>query len=113
MHNRLLLSVFNAPLSFFDATPSGQLLSRFGKEIEVVDQEVPNGFGSVLFCFLQIFMSVAALTGVVTPAMLIPVLVTGVFYTSTMARFRPAARDLKRCESKSRAPIFTHFGEVW
>ena len=37
LHNRMLTSVFAAPMSFFDATPSGQLLSRFGKEMEVVD----------------------------------------------------------------------------
>ena len=30
-HSNMLSSVFGAPLSFFDATPSGQLLSRFGK----------------------------------------------------------------------------------
>ena len=34
LHSRMLNSVFAAPMAFFDATPSGQLLSRFGKEIE-------------------------------------------------------------------------------
>ena len=104
LHNRMLSSVFGAPMSFFDATPSGQLLSRFGKEMETVDRALPDGMGSVLFCFLQIFLSAAALAGVITPGMLVPIGLIGVFYAKTMSRFRPAARDLKRSESKSRSP---------
>lgn len=112
LHNRMLSSVFGAPMSFFDATPSGQLLSRFGKEMETVDRALPDGMGSVLFCFLQIFLSATALAGVITPGMLVPIGLIGVLYAKTMSRFRPAARDLKRSESKSRSPIYTHFGEA-
>jgi ATP-binding cassette, subfamily C (CFTR/MRP), member 1 len=111
LHGRMLSSVFAAPMSFFDATPSGQLLSRFGKEIETVDKGVPDSIGAVLFCFLQIFMSTAALAGVVTPAMMIPLAAVGTLYVKTMARFRPGARDLKRLETRTRSPIYTHFGE--
>jgi ABC-type bacteriocin/lantibiotic exporter with double-glycine peptidase domain len=96
LHGRMLSSVFAAPMSFFDATPSGQILSRFGKEIETVDRGIPDSITSVLFCFLQIFMSVAALAGVVTPVMMIPLAVISSFYVRSMALFRPAARDMKR-----------------
>jgi ABC-type multidrug transport system fused ATPase/permease subunit len=96
LHGRMLSSVFAAPMSFFDATPSGQILSRFGKEIETVDRGIPDSIASVLFCFLQIFMSVAALVGVVTPVMTIPLAVVSAFYVRSMALFRPAARDMKR-----------------
>lgn len=106
-HSRMLSSVFSARMSFFDATPSGQLLSRFGKEMETVDRAVPDSIGSVLFCFLQIFFSIGALAGVITPAMLVPLFAVGVLYTKTMGRFRPAARVLRVAESKSRSPIYT------
>lgn len=112
LHNRMVSSVFAAPISFFDATPSGQLLSRFGKEMETVDRALPDSIGSVLFCFLQIFFSGAALAGIITPAMLVPLFAIGTMYVRTMSRFRPAARDLKRSESRSRSPIYTHFGEA-
>ncbi|KAI2505275.1 hypothetical protein MHU86_9177 [Fragilaria crotonensis] len=105
LHNKMLTSVFKAPMSFFDSTPSGQLLSRFGKEMEIIDSAVPDGIGSVLFCFLQIGMSTAALAGVITPAMLLPLTVVGIFYSNTMGRFRPAARDLKRSESRTRSSL--------
>ena len=112
IHRKMLRSVFQAPLSFFSATPSGQLLTRFGKELDVVDRSLPDGIASVLFCSLQIFFSIVALAGVVSPLLAIPILTVGMFYVKAMGRFRPAARDLKRCESKSRSPIYTHFREA-
>jgi len=44
-HDKMLDSIFRAPMSFFDRTPSGQLLSRFGKELEIVDRGVPDAIG--------------------------------------------------------------------
>ncbi|ACI65637.1 predicted protein [Phaeodactylum tricornutum CCAP 1055/1] len=111
-HSRMLSSVFSAPMSFFDATPSGQILSRFGKEIETVDRGVPDSIGSVLFCFLQIFMSIGALSAIITPGMLGPLGIVTYMYIKTMAKFRPAARDMKRAETKTRSPIYTQFGEA-
>ena len=112
LHSRMLDSVFAAPMSFFDATQSGSLLSRFGKEIETVDRSVPDNIGSTLYCFLQIFMSMGGLASVVTPAMLVPLAVVSFSYVNAMSLFRPAARNLKRVETKTRSPIFTHFGEA-
>jgi len=112
LHKQMLRSVIQAPMSFFDATPSGQLISRFGRELDTVDRGLPDGIGAVLFCFLQIFTSAAALAGVVTPGMLVPLVSVGFLYLKTTSRFRPAARDLKRAETKSRSPIYTHFREA-
>ena len=112
IHANMLRSVFAAPMSFFDATPSGQLLSRFGKELDIVDRALPDGISSVLFCFLQILFSCTALFGVITPGLIFPLFGTALLYARVMRRFRPAARDMKRAESKSRAPIYTHFSEA-
>ena len=112
LHSKMLSSVFAAPMSFFDVTPSGQLLSRFGKEIETVDKGVPDSIGSVLFCFLQIFLSAGALAGILSSGMAIPLALVAVLYVRMMSRFRPAARDMKRVETKTRSPIYTNFGEA-
>jgi ABC-type multidrug transport system fused ATPase/permease subunit len=111
-HKRMVSSVFRAPVSFFDATPSGQILSRFGKELETVDRALPESIASVLFCFLQTFSTCLALSGVISPAMMVPIGLAGVLYLRIIKRFRPAARDMKRTEQRTRSPIFTHFGEA-
>jgi ABC-type multidrug transport system fused ATPase/permease subunit len=112
LHSQMLSSVFAATTSFFDSTPSGQLLARFGKEMETVDRGVPESISSVLFCFLNIFMSVGALAGVITPGMLVPLGAVTFLYIKAMALYRPAARDLKRAETKTRSPVYTHFAEA-
>ena len=61
IHRAMLKSVFGAPISFFSSTPSGQLLTRFGKELEVIDRSLPDGIASTLYCFLQVFFSGLAL----------------------------------------------------
>jgi len=111
-HKRMVSSIFRAPVSFFDATPSGQILSRFGKELETVDRALPESIASVLYCALQTFSTALALSGVISPAMVIPLAFAGSLYVRVIKRFRPAARDMKRSEQRTRAPIFTHFGEA-
>ena len=111
-HKRMVSSVFRAPVSFFDATPSGQILSRFGKELETVDRALPESIASVLYCALQTFSTMLALSGVISPAMVIPIAFAGSLYVRIIKRFRPAARDMKRSEQRTRAPIFTNFGEA-
>lgn len=111
-HDKMVSSVFRAPMSFFDATPSGQLLTRFGKEIGTIDRALPDSITSVIFCALQISSSAMALAGAITPAMLIPLTLVGSLYLRIVKKFRPAARDMKRSDIVTRSPIFTHFGEA-
>jgi len=44
IHERLIQSITHAKFRFFDQTPLGQLMNRFSKDIEAVDQEVCNRY---------------------------------------------------------------------
>jgi ABC-type multidrug transport system fused ATPase/permease subunit len=40
LHNPVLQRVLRSPMSFFDMTPIGRILNRFGREIEVIGWQV-------------------------------------------------------------------------
>lgn len=48
LHADLLQSVLHSPMSFFEVTPSGNLLNRFSKEIDAIDCMIPDGLKMML-----------------------------------------------------------------
>lgn len=48
LHADLLHSVMHSPMSFFEVTPSGNLLNRFSKEIDAIDCMIPDGLKMML-----------------------------------------------------------------
>lgn len=111
LHNRLMSSVTKAQFKFFDVTPLGQIMNRFSKDMEGIDQEVAPVAIGVMTCALGILVTVVLIASV-TPGFL----VAGVFITAAyifLGKFYLASsRDLKRLESVQRSPLFQQFGET-
>ncbi|KAJ3337882.1 Canalicular multispecific organic anion transporter 2 [Gonapodya sp. JEL0774] len=66
LHSRMLQNVVYCPQSFFDQTPTGRILNRFAKDIELVDETVPAMAGGVVWDVLVVF-SVLIIDTWVTP----------------------------------------------
>lgn len=111
LHNRLMEAVTKAQFKFFDVTPLGQIMNRFSKDLEGVDQEVAPVAIGVMACALGIIVTVVLIASV-TPGFL----VAGFFITGAyifLGKFYLASsRDLKRLESVQRSPLFQQFGET-
>lgn len=111
IHQDLMVSITRAQFKFFDVTPLGQIMNRFSKDLEAVDQEIAPIAIGVMSCALAIIVTVI-LISTVTPGFL----VAGVFITALyffVGRFYLASsRDLKRLESVQRSPLFQQFGET-
>uniref|UniRef100_A0A8C9YJ33 ATP-binding cassette, sub-family C (CFTR/MRP), member 6b, tandem duplicate 2 n=1 Tax=Sander lucioperca TaxID=283035 RepID=A0A8C9YJ33_SANLU len=48
LHADLLHSVLHSPVSFFEVTPSGNLLNRFSREMDAIDCMIPDGLKMML-----------------------------------------------------------------
>ncbi|KAF2841560.1 hypothetical protein M501DRAFT_928819 [Patellaria atrata CBS 101060] len=111
IHTRLISSVTHAKFRFFDSTPLGQLMNRFSKDIEAVDQEIAPVAVGVVHCLASI-ITIVILISVITPGFLI----AGVFITALyflIGKFYiNSSRDLKRLESVQRSPLYQQFGET-
>ena len=111
LHSRLLHGVMRAKFKFFDSTPLGQLLNRFSKDIQSVDQEVaPVAIGMVHS--LASVVTIVILITVITPGFLIAGFFISCMYFATGFFYIHSSRDLKRIESVQRSPLFQAFGEM-
>lgn len=111
IHGRLLRSILHAKFRFFDSTPLGQMMNRFAKDVEAVDQEVsPVAIGS-LHCFASVIM-IVILISVITPGFLIAGIFITTVYAGLGAVYLNSSRDLKRLESVQRSPLYQQFGET-
>ncbi|XP_052866594.1 multidrug resistance-associated protein 1 isoform X1 [Anopheles cruzii] len=111
MHEMLLQYVLRWPMHVFDVTPLGRMLNRFSKDVDTVDNTLPQ----LMRSFLTQFMAVVATLVVIcisTPIFAAVILPIGVLYYAVQRFYVATSRQLKRLESVSRSPIYSHFGET-
>ncbi|KAF2756007.1 P-loop containing nucleoside triphosphate hydrolase protein [Pseudovirgaria hyperparasitica] len=110
IHTRLIESITHAKFRFFDSTPLGQLMNRFSKDIESVDQEIAPVAIGVIHCMGSI-LTIVVLISIITPGFLIAGAFISVLYFFIGKFYINSSRDLKRLESVQRSPIYQQFGE--
>lgn len=54
LHSVLMGGVLHAPLTFFDTTPVGRILQRFGKDIDVLDNSLPQNISDTMYCLFEV-----------------------------------------------------------
>ncbi|MEN9810889.1 MAG: multidrug resistance-associated protein 4 isoform, partial [Pseudomonadota bacterium] len=110
LHERLLGGVLRAPMGFFERTPSGRILNRFGKDTEAIDQHIPNTLMEALGCLFTIGATLTIVT-LATPVAILALIPLAFIYFKIQHAFRVTSREVKRLESISRSPVYAHFSE--
>ncbi len=111
LHNKMLSNLLRSPMSFFDTTPQGRILNRFGKDVDVLDTTMPMILRGWITCLLAV-IATFGMIAYVTPVFLAPILVILICYYVVQRIYVATSRELKRLESVSRSPIYSHFGET-
>ncbi|XP_022599128.1 canalicular multispecific organic anion transporter 2 isoform X2 [Seriola dumerili] len=111
LHYNLLSNKLHTPQSFFDTTPIGRIINRFSKDIYVIDEALPS---TVLMFLGTFFVSLSTMIVIVSSTPIFAVVIVPLAFTYVFVqRFYVAtSRQLKRLESVSRSPIYSHFSET-
>ncbi|TFJ81540.1 hypothetical protein NSK_006792 [Nannochloropsis salina CCMP1776] len=111
LHHRALQKVLGAPMRYFDTTPLGSLVQRFSSDLDQVDQQLPGTLGMFITCVFQLVGTLGAILAA-TPQFSVALFPISWIYLSVMNYFRAVTRELKRLDSLSRSPIYSHFSET-
>lgn len=108
---RLLGRVVHATLPWHDATPRGQVLNRFSKDMDAIDISLSNNVSTISNAFVNFIVAVITVI-VFFPAFIVPAMAIAFFYRFIAIRYLSINRQLRRMESTSRSPLFSGFGEL-
>ncbi|XP_036912753.1 ATP-binding cassette sub-family C member 3 isoform X4 [Sturnira hondurensis] len=111
LHQALLHNQMRSPQSFFDTTPSGRILNRFSKDVHVIDGVLRPTILMVLSSFSTCICTLVIIV-ISTPLFTVVILPLAAFYIFMQRFYVATSRQLKRLESVSRSPIYSHFSET-
>ncbi|XP_017418879.2 ABC transporter C family member 14 [Vigna angularis] len=107
---QILRSILHAPMSFFDTTPSGRILSRASSDQSNVDVLLPLFTGVVIAMYitvLSIFI-VTCQNSWPTVFLIFPLILLNIWYRGY---YLATSRELTRLDSITKAPVIHHFSE--
>lgn len=111
LHNRMLHHVMRAPMSFFDTTPVGRILNRFTKDIDGLDTEMHFNIQGFLMALYKVIITIIIIS-IQTPIFLVAVIPLSIVYITIQIFYVKTSRQLKRIESNTRSPMYSHFSET-
>lgn len=110
LYDGALRRVFFSPTSFFDTTPLGRVLGVFGKDVDSLDNVVPEWVRGTLLLLAGMVGSIAIIS-VNFPYFLAVMAGISVAYAMYALYYRRTARELKRIDSMLRSSHYAHFSE--
>ncbi|PNX55542.1 ABC transporter C family member 3-like protein, partial [Trifolium pratense] len=104
LFNQMHLSFIRAPMSFFDATPSGRILNRASTDQSAIDLTISNLAWGFTYNLVQVLGHVAVMSQAAWQVfiVLIPVMATCIWY---QRYYSASARELARLTGICQAPV--------
>lgn len=108
---QILNSILHAPMSFFDTTPSGRILSRASSDQTNIDLFLPFFMGLTVSMYITVLSILIVIIQVSWPTLvfIIPLGWLNIWYRGY---FIATSRELTRLDSITKAPVIHHFSET-
>ncbi|KAJ2926808.1 hypothetical protein H1R20_g10265, partial [Candolleomyces eurysporus] len=110
LHRSSIHNIFHAPMSFFDTTPLGRVLGVFGKDIDIVDNQLPISMRMLVLTVAGVIGSIVTI-GVIEPYFFIVAVFVATAYHLLASFYRASAREIKRLDSMLRSLLYSHLSE--
>uniref|UniRef100_A0A0E0GY00 ABC transporter C family member 13 n=1 Tax=Oryza nivara TaxID=4536 RepID=A0A0E0GY00_ORYNI len=110
--NKMFDSILRAPMSFFDTTPSGRILSRASADQMKIDTALVFYVGFATSMCISVVSSIAVTCQVAWPSVIavLPLVLLNIWYRN---RYIATSRELTRLQGVTRAPVIDHFSETF
>ncbi|TNN61497.1 Multidrug resistance-associated protein 4 [Liparis tanakae] len=103
LHDDMFAAVLRTHVHFFDVNPVGRILNRFSKDVSQMDSMLP-----ITFVDFYQNVGVVAVAASVIPLFLVPVGPLLLVFLYLRRFYLRTSRDVKRLESTTRSPVFSH-----
>uniref|UniRef100_A0A0E0MCM3 ABC transporter C family member 10 n=1 Tax=Oryza punctata TaxID=4537 RepID=A0A0E0MCM3_ORYPU len=110
LFSQLLNSLFRAPMSFYDSTPLGRVLSRVSSDLSIVDLDVPFFFMFSMNASLNAYSNLGVLAVVTWQVLFVsvPMIVLAI---RLQRYYLASAKELMRINGTTKSALANHLGE--
>jgi ABC-type multidrug transport system fused ATPase/permease subunit len=107
IQKKLIGVLLHSPLSWFDVTPTGRIISRTTKDQDDLDSNLAFNFQFTIQNLLVAVCSMLVI-GIATPWYFVIAAVTLAVYYFLIRYYMLTSVELKRLEANTRSPLISH-----
>ncbi|KAL7594309.1 hypothetical protein Lser_V15G30327 [Lactuca serriola] len=110
MFNKLITCLYRAPMSFYDSTPVGRIISRVSSDLSIVDLELATKLTFTVGTTMNTYFSLGILAVLTWPILVI--IIPTVYVTILLQKFYYAsANELMRLDGTSKSLVTSHLAQ--
>ncbi|KAI4355527.1 hypothetical protein L6164_004290 [Bauhinia variegata] len=104
-------AIFNAPMSFFDSTPVGRILTRASSDMGTLDVDIPFAIIYVAHTVVEFLTGIGIMASVTWQVLIIGILVM-IAAKYIKDYYQASARELVRINGTTKAPVVNYAAET-
>ncbi|KAL2337975.1 hypothetical protein Fmac_012421 [Flemingia macrophylla] len=104
-------AIFNAPMSFFESTPIGRILTRASSDLATLDFDIPFAILFSVQCGIDLIIGVGIMSSITWQVLIVSILVA-VLGNYMKVYNETSARELVRINGTTKAPVVNYVTET-